>query len=100
MSLAFGRSNVALGFVFGTAMAMLNFVVLARTVRRAVKLPRSAATLYVSTRGFLRFLLIGIFLYGAARTGNLGFFLATAGGLLFVKVVILIEGLTGRLARM
>ncbi len=96
IALLFRRPTVAMGLIFGTLVGILNFRLMAIALIRAVTLPANKAKLYAGSRYIIRYAIMGVVLYSAARRGELGFFLATAGGLLTIKLAVLWEGLLGK----
>ncbi len=86
-ALVLRRVDVVLGLVFGGSIAILNFIELSRTLQRAVHKAPADASAYTTFKYFIRFVLSGVVLYVAAVNDQVDF-LATAVGLLSVKLVV------------
>ncbi|MGL5327666.1 MAG: ATP synthase subunit I, partial [Peptostreptococcaceae bacterium] len=79
-----------LGLILGTLVALMNFVLLAKTIERSIEMSPNEAKLYASSRYSVRMLIIAVVLFVAAKSENLnliGVFL----GLISPKVVILVR---------
>lgn len=96
ISLILGKWTVSLGLLVGAAVSSLNFLSLARSVRRLVRLPKSQATT-MATKGYVTRLLSACIVLGAsAYTRNLGFFVGTVVGYFLIKFVITGLGILGK----
>lgn len=78
-----------LGLIFGTAIAALNFTLLAKTVEKSVYLPPEQANNYVKSRYFIRFTIYGVVLYISAIQDHINI-IGTIVGILTIKIVIYI----------
>lgn len=84
-----------MGLIFGTLVGILNLRLLAMALMTAVRLSPQRARVYAVSRYLLRYLIIALVLYAAARKGDISFFFATGGGLLLMKFAALWEGILG-----
>lgn len=85
--IAFRSVPVVIGLVFGTAIALLNFIELSRTLQVAVTKSPEKASAYTTFKYFIRFAIMGVVLYVAAVTDYIDL-LGTIVGLLSVKLVV------------
>ncbi len=85
--LIFRDATIAIGLVFGSAISVLNFLELSKTLKSAVKKSPSQASTFATIKYLFRFAVTGITLYVAATTEHINF-LATVIGLLSMKLVI------------
>lgn len=96
ISLIFGKWTISLGLLVGATASSLNFLSLAWSVRRLVKLPKAQATT-MATKGYVsRLLATCVVLGAAAYTKNLGFFVGTVAGYFLLKFVIVGLGILGK----
>ncbi len=75
------------GLIFGSLIAILNFIELSRTLQRAVHKKPSQASAYVTFKYFIRFAIMAVVLYVAATNDAISLPGAIIG-LLSVKVVV------------
>lgn len=80
------------GYVFGGLIGILNFMLLAKTIEKAMKMPPARAQVYVSTNYFIRFSIMIIVLFVSLKADYINT-LATVIGLLLIKFVILVTNL-------
>ena len=78
------------GLVFGSAIAILNFLELAKTLERSVTMPPGQAQAFVFVKYVIRFILMGVVIYVSVRGQHIHV-LGTAIGLLSVKLSIIIS---------
>ena len=77
----------ALGLIFGTSVGILTFMLMGKSVERAVTMDPDRAYSYTIRQYFLRMFIYGIVLVIAALADYLSF-LTVAIGLLMIKTVI------------
>lgn len=80
------------GYIFGGLIGILNFMLLAKTIEKAMKMPPARAQVYVSTNYFIRFSIMIIVLLVSLKADYINT-LATLIGLLLIKFVILVTNL-------
>ncbi len=78
---------IVVGLVFGSMIALLNFVELSRTLQRAVHKAPEKASAYTTFKYFIRFAIMAIVLYIAAVNDYIDL-LGAIFGLLSVKLVV------------
>ncbi|MGB3368957.1 MAG: ATP synthase subunit I [Acidaminobacteraceae bacterium] len=81
-----------IGLLFGTLIGVLNFVELAKTLKKAVTLSPQGASMYAARQYFIRFILTAVVLYVSVTTDHINI-IGTITGLLLIKVVILATNL-------
>ncbi|SHJ74337.1 ATP synthase I chain [Dethiosulfatibacter aminovorans DSM 17477] len=80
------------GFIFGGFIGILNFMQLARTVEKAVKMNPGSAQAYASISYFIRFAIMAVVLIVSLKADYINA-LATIIGLLSIKFIILVTNL-------
>lgn len=80
------------GYIFGGAIGILNFMLLAKTIEKAMKMPPARAQMYASTNYFVRFSIMALVLIVSLKADYIHT-LATVIGLLLIKFVILVTNL-------
>ncbi len=88
ISLLGRETSVALGFIFGTLIGILNFRLLAISLIKSAKFPQHRAQVYIAIRYLLRYGILFIVLFSAAQKGDPRFFFGTVGGLLIIKLAV------------
>jgi hypothetical protein len=78
---------MALGIVFGSVFALLNFYELGLTIEKSVKMAPGKASQYASLKYFFRFALTAVVMLVAIRAPYIHV-LGTAFGLLSIKLVV------------
>ncbi len=86
-SLILRNIPIVMGLIFGSLIAVLNFIELSRTLQRAVHKKMAAASAYTTFKYFIRFAIMAVALYVAATNDAISLFGAIIG-LLSVKVVV------------
>ena len=81
-----------LGLLFGSAIGVLNFMELSKTLSRAVQLPPDKAQGYTTRKYFLRYVIYGVVLWVSIQADHIHV-LGTIVGLLLIKVVLLTTNL-------
>lgn len=76
------------GYVFGTIISVLGFILMERTLKRAIKMNPNGASGYTILHYFLRYIIYFIVLIVAAIADYLNF-PATVLGLLIIKFIII-----------
>lgn len=82
--------EIVQGYVFGNAISLLGFILMEKTLNRAVKMNPEKASGYTILHYFLRYIIYFLVLIISAIADYLNF-LATVLGLLIIKFVILIS---------
>ncbi|MDP3386766.1 MAG: ATP synthase subunit I [Eubacteriales bacterium] len=82
------------GYIFGGLIGILNFMLLAKTIEKAMKMPPARAQIYVSSNYFIRFSIMIIVLIVSLKADYINT-LATVIGLLLIKLVILVTNILG-----
>ncbi|MDW7668205.1 MAG: ATP synthase subunit I [Bacillota bacterium] len=82
----------AYGYIFGGLIGVLNFLLLARTMERAVKMPPHKAQGYASVNYFIRFVITGVVLIVAFKADYINA-LAAIVGIVLIKLIILVTNL-------
>lgn len=85
-------TQYVLGLLFGSAIGVLNFMELAKTLSRAVELPPEKAQSYTTRKYFLRYVIYGVVLWVSMQADYIHV-LGTIVGLLLIKVVLLTTNL-------
>lgn len=80
------------GFIFGGFIGILNFMQLARTVEKAVKMNPGSAQAYASISYFIRFVIMAVVLIVSLKADYINA-LATVIGLLSIKFIILVTNM-------
>ncbi len=86
-SLILRNIPLVMGLIFGSLIAVLNFIELSRTLQRAVHKKKAEASAYVTFKYFVRFAIMAVVLYVAATNDAISL-LGAIIGLLSVKVVV------------
>ena len=81
-----------LGLAFGTLIALLNFSLLAQTMRKAANMPPERAKNYASMQYFLRYIVYGLVIFISIKAPYLNV-LGTIAGIISIKVVVYITHL-------
>ena len=81
-----------LGLLFGSAIGVLNFMELSKTLSRAVELSPEKAQSYTTRKYFLRYVIYGVVLWVSIQADYIHV-LGTIVGLLLIKVVLLTTNL-------
>jgi len=94
MSAFFSKEPMAfmLGLVFGGLIGILNFVDLARTLERAVKMGIGRAKTFTAVKYFIRYITMVIVLFVAVKADYISI-IGTIIGLLLIKFVVLATNL-------
>lgn len=82
--------GMLLGLALGSAVALMNFVLLAKAIEKSIDMSPNEAKLYASSRYSVRMIIVAAVLFIAAKSQNLnliGVFL----GLISPKIVILVR---------
>lgn len=89
VSIAFleDKMGMLLGLVFGTAISILNFLELGKTLEKAVKMNPGKAQTYTTSRYFLRYLISAIVIFVSIKADYINV-LGTIAGFLSIKFVI------------
>ena len=80
------------GYIFGGLIGILNFMLLARTMERAVEMPPHKAQGYATVNYFVRFAITGIVLIIAFKADYINP-LAAVVGIVLIKLIILVSNL-------
>ncbi len=80
------------GYIFGGLIGIFNFMLLARTIEKAMKMPPARAQIYASSNYFIRFSIMAVVLLVSLKADYIHT-LATVTGLLLIKFVILVTNL-------
>lgn len=80
------------GYIFGGLIGVLNFMQLARTIEKAVKMSSGGAQAYASVNYFIRFSIMAIVLIVSLKADYINA-LATVIGLLSIKFIILVTNI-------
>lgn len=75
------------GLFFGTAIAILNFTLLAKTIEKSIYLPPEKAKVYASSRYFIRYTIYGAVLYISVIADYINV-IGTIAGILTIKFVV------------
>jgi hypothetical protein len=86
--------KMIMGLLFGTIFAILNFVLLASTLNKAVRMDSAKAQVYAGSRYYIRYLLTGIVIYISIKSPNMNVYGAISG-LIIPKFYILLSNLFG-----
>ena len=81
-----------LGLIFGSAISVLNFMELSKTLSRAVSLSPDKAQGYATRKYLLRYVIYGVVLWVSIQADYIHV-LGTIVGLLLIKVVLLTTNL-------
>lgn len=85
-------TQYVLGLLFGSAIGVLNFMELSKTLSRAVELSPDKAQSYTTRKYFLRYVIYGVVLWVSIQADYIHV-LGTIVGLLLIKVVLLTTNL-------
>ncbi len=85
-------NQYVLGLMFGSAIGILNFIELAKTLSRAVELPPDKAQGFTTRKYFLRYVIYGVVLWVSIQADYIHV-LGTIVGLMLIKVVLLTTNL-------
>lgn len=80
------------GFIFGGLLGILNFMLLARTLQKAIWMNPANAQAYASTNYFVRYALMALAIVISLKADYIHA-LAVAIGLINIKVIILVTNL-------
>ncbi|MFO7887309.1 MAG: ATP synthase subunit I [Eubacteriales bacterium] len=80
------------GYIFGGLIGILNFILLARTMERAVEMPPHKAQGYATVNYFIRFIITGVVIIVALKADYINA-LATIIGIVLIKLIILVTNL-------
>lgn len=86
---------IILGLIFGSMISILAFKLLDNTITKAVKMPPGRATGYSTIHYFARYMIYFVVLLVAAKAEYLNL-ISTIGGLLSVKLVIILSTIFDR----
>ena len=86
------NKSMALGLIFGTLIAILNLILLAISVSKALSMPSTKAQIYSSSQSLIRMGIMAVVLFVSAKAPHLNI-VGTAIGLLSTKFVILTQKL-------
>lgn len=86
--------KMIIGLLFGTIFAILNFILLASTLNKAVTMNSAKAQVYAGSRYYIRYLLTGIVIYISIKSPNMNVY-GTISGLIIPKFYILLSNLFG-----
>ncbi len=79
-----------LGYLFGTSISMINFIILKNSIEKSVKMSPSDAKKYGSKQYYFRMMIYGVVLIIAALADYLNF-LYVVLGIFMVKLVIVLS---------
>ena len=82
----------AYGYIFGGLIGILNFLLLARTMEKAVEMPSHKAQGYATVNYFIRFAITGVVLIVALKADYINA-LAAVIGIVLIKLIILVTNL-------
>jgi hypothetical protein len=82
----------AYGYIFGGLIGILNFILLARTMERAVEMPPHKAQGYATVNYFIRFSITGVVIIVALKADYINA-LAAVVGIVLIKLIILVTNL-------
>jgi len=82
----------AYGYIFGGLIGILNFILLARTMERAVEMPPHKAQGYATVNYFIRFIITGVVIIVALKADYINA-LAAVIGIVLIKLIILVTNL-------
>lgn len=85
--LAENFKEISLGFIFGSIISVLNFLLLNNSVKKSVKMTPDKAGKYAGSQYLIRMSIYGVVLIIGAKANYLNFFTLCLG-LLVVKIVI------------
>ncbi len=85
-------TKYVLGLLFGSAIGVLNFMELSKTLSRAVEFSPEKAQSYTTRKYFLRYVIYGVVLWVSIQADYIHV-LGTIVGLLLIKVVLLTTNL-------
>lgn len=83
-------TSMLMGLVLGTLVALMNFILLAKTIEKSIDMSPNEAKFYASSRYTIRMIIVAVVLFISAKSEHLhliGVFL----GLIGPKVVILVR---------
>jgi len=80
------------GYIFGGLIGILNFILLARTMERAVEMPPHKAQGYATVNYFIRFIITGVVIIVALKADYINA-LAAVIGIVLIKLIILVTNL-------
>ena len=80
------------GYIFGGLIGILNFILLARTMERAVEMPPHKAQGYATVNYFIRFIITGVVIIVALKADYINA-LAAIIGIVLIKLIILVTNL-------
>ena len=83
-------TSMLMGLVLGTLVALMNFILLAKTIEKPIDMSPNEAKLYASSRYTIRMIIVAVVLFISAKSEHLhliGVFL----GMIGPKVVILVR---------
>jgi hypothetical protein len=80
------------GYIFGGAIGILNFMLLAKTMEKAVEMSPHKAQGYATVNYFIRFAITGVVLFIALKADYINA-LAVIVGLILIKLIILVTNL-------
>jgi len=81
-----------LGYIFGGAIGVLNFIELGKTLEKAVTMNPAKAQGYAASKYFVRYIITGIVIFVSLKANYINA-LGTIIGLLLVKFVIIVTNL-------
>jgi len=80
------------GYIFGGLIGILNFILLAKTMEKAVSMPPHKAQGYASVNYFIRFVITGVVLIIAFKAEYINA-VAAIVGIVLIKLIILVTNL-------
>lgn len=83
-----------MGLIFGSAISVLNFVELANTLNRAVKMPADKAQTFTTVKYFIRYIVTAVVLYVSIVAPYINV-VGTILGLVIIKLIIFTWNLMG-----
>ncbi len=86
-------TKYVLGLLFGSAIGVLNFMELSKTLSRAVEFSPEKAQSYTTRKYFLRYVIYGVVLWVSIQADYIHVLGGTIVGLLLIKVVLLTTNL-------
>jgi len=80
------------GYIFGGAIGILNFILLAKTMEKAVKMIPHKAQGYATFNYFIRFAITGVVLFIGLKADYINA-IAVIVGLILIKLIIIVTNL-------
>lgn len=83
------------GYIFGGLIGILDFIILGKTISKAVVMPQRTAVIYIRVNYFVRLLIKGIVVVVSIKADYINV-ICVIIGLLLIKHIILVDNLLGK----